>query len=100
MIDKEQKEIAIAEFFAELDKNFPNPHNAPQKRARLILGDHVFGVKTKEAVENLDGQTVKIGLEYLKFLMTKDWVIKAVTEEENPAATLEQAKAEWEQVNS
>lgn len=98
-IKQEQKEIAIAEFFAELDKKFPSPTSPPQKRARLILGDHIFGVKTKEAINILDGEIIKSGLEYLKFLVSKDWVIKAIIEEEEPQQTLISAREEWEKIN-
>ena len=97
--EQEQKEIIQAEIKATFDKYFPSS-SAAEKKAKIDLAEHVFGVRSKEAVDSLDLSTLRIGKEYLDWLLLKEWIIDALIKQKDVATSLKNAQEEWYQMNA
>ncbi len=100
-IDQEQKEISRAEIKAIIEKVFPSS-SAKEKQAKIILKEHTFGVKSDEALDHLDLMTLKIGQEYLDWLLKKEDVIQMFFQGDATeiSTILKSKKGEWEIFNS
>jgi len=96
-VEQEQKDISRAEIKAIIDKYFPST-SAKEKRAKIILKDHVFNVKSDEALDPLDLSTLKLGQEYLEWLLTDQDVIVALLE--GNEEILKPKREEWHVFNA
>ncbi len=96
-IEQEQKEIIRAEIKGNMDKYFPGT-GAKEKRAKIILKDHVFNVKSDEGLDPIDLSTLKIGKEYLEWLLKDQELIQALMEGQEEI--LKSKKEEWYIFNS
>lgn len=96
-VEQEQKEISRAEIKAIIDKYFPG-RSDKEKRAKIILKDHVFSIKSDEALDSLDLSTLKIGQEYIEWLLADQDVIVALLE--GNEEILKPKKEEWHVFNA
>lgn len=98
--EKEQKDVLIAEFFAGLDKNYPSPTTPAQKRARILMGEECFGVKSREAIDALDYNKVRLGADKAKWYLSQEWLVAALLDEKEASSSLSQAKDAYREMLS
>jgi hypothetical protein len=98
--EAEQKDILIAEFFASLDKVYPSPTTPAQKRARIMVGEECFGVKSRESIDALKYQQIKQGGEKAAWYLGQEWLIKSLLDEAESASALSQAREAWKDMLS
>ena len=96
-VEQEQREIGRAEIKAIIEKYFPG-RSDKEKRAKIILKDHIFNVKSDEALDSLDLPTLKSGQEYLEWLLRDQDVVVALLE--GNEEILKTKKEEWHIFNA
>ncbi len=92
--EADQKEIIIAEFFAGLDKVYPSPTTPAQKKARIMMGESCFGVKSREAIDALPYLRIKEGAEKAKWYLNQASLVAALLTDDGAQALIE-ARENW-----
>ncbi len=98
-IDQEQKEIFRAEIKATIDKFFPST-SASEKRAKILIKENVFNIKSDQALDAIDLIQLKSGKEYLEWLMGDPVTTEILLSGENIQAFFEKKLEEYQIYNS
>ncbi len=96
--EQEQKEIFRAEIKSTIDKYFPSS-SAAERKAKIIVKDFVFGMKSDEGLDTIDISPLRLGKELLEWLLSKDHVVKALLSGQFVEDVLKAAKEEWHHFN-
>lgn len=80
-VEQQRKEILRAELRALIEKLFPGANSNKDKRARILVKELVFGVRSDESLEALTLPTLKEGCEFVEKIMKSRENVDAFLEE-------------------